>query len=53
VPTVVASASDLAFTAEAAPLPVRQLGIGGPGVVPHKCGGIFTYTREVLEHRSR
>ena len=50
VPAVVSSASDVAFTAEGAPLPVRQLGIGGTTLTPHKAGAIFTFTRELLEH---
>jgi hypothetical protein len=50
VPPVVSSANDVAFIAEAAPLPVRQLGVGGPALTPHKAGGIFVFTRELLEH---
>ena len=50
VPAVISSASDVAFIAEGAPLPVRQLGVGGASLTPHKAGGIFTFTRELLEH---
>src|SRR5262249_7448818 len=50
VPAVVSSAGDVAFTAEGAPLPVRQLGVGGASLVPHKAGAIFVFTRELLEH---
>src|SRR5262245_32098507 len=50
VPAAVSSASDVAFTGEGAPLPVRQLGVGGVALTPHKAGGIFVFTRELLEH---
>jgi hypothetical protein len=50
VPRVVSSASDLEFVAEAAPLPVQMLGLAGTTLTPFKIGGIFSFTRELLEH---
>jgi hypothetical protein len=48
VPRVISSAGDLEFVAEAAPLPVQQLGIGGVTMTPYTCGGIYTFTSEIL-----
>lgn len=48
VPSIVASADNVGFVQEAAPIPVGQLDLDGPTLSPRKFATIMTFTREVL-----
>jgi hypothetical protein len=50
VPAVTASANNVAFTQEGAPVPVHQLDISGAALNLRKLGSIFCFTDEVLRH---
>jgi hypothetical protein len=50
IPTITQASTDLAFVVEGAALPVRALGLAGATVTPFRCGGIFTFTAELLRH---
>jgi hypothetical protein len=50
VPGVAAAASLVSFTAEADPLPVNQLSVGGANLTPFKLGSIFVFTAKAFEH---
>lgn len=50
VPTLTASAGDVGFIAEGAPIPIRQLLIGGPILTAKKFAVGFALNREVFEH---
>ena len=50
VPAIVSAATDVPFVAEGAPIPVRQLTVGGPTLELRKFATAFVLTRELVEH---
>jgi hypothetical protein len=50
VSAITANAGMAAFTGEGLPIPVEQGALGAIVLVPHKFGGIMSFTRELFEH---